>query len=65
MPGIIAFPTIGEQAADEFGWMFANTPERWHVAEYLTGLMVAARKNGSAINAEFGVDPVWWDFITR
>ena len=53
MPGIIAFPTIVEQAVDEFGWMFANTPERWHFAEYLTGLMVAERKNVSAINAEF------------
>ena len=53
MPGIIAFPTIVEQAVDEFGWMFANTPERWHFAEVLTGLMVAERKNGSAINTEF------------
>ena len=53
MPGIIAFPTIVEQAVDEFGWVFANTPERWHFAEYLTGLMVAERKNVSAINAEF------------
>ena len=53
MPGIIAFPTIVEQAVDEFGGMFANTPERWHFAEYLTGLMVAERKNVSAINAEF------------
>ncbi len=53
MPGIIAFPTIVEEAVDEFGWLFANTPERWHFAEYLTGLMVAERKNVSAINAEF------------
>ena len=48
-----AFPTIVEQAVDELGWMFANIPERWHFAEYLTGLMVAERKNVSAINAEF------------
>ena len=53
MPGIIAFPTIVEEAVDEFGWIFANTPECWHFAEYLTGLMVAERKNVSAINAEF------------
>ena len=32
--------------------MFANTPERLSFAEYLTGLMVDSRKNGSAINAE-------------
>ena len=38
---------------DAFGWMFANTPERWHFAEHLTGLMVAERKNGSAINLAF------------
>ena len=25
MPGIIAFPTIVEEAVDEFGWIFANT----------------------------------------
>ena len=48
MPGIIAFPTIVEKAVDELGWMIANTPERWHFAEYLTGLMVAERKNVSS-----------------
>ena len=48
MPGIIAFPTLVEQAADEFGWMFANAPERWHFAEYLTGLMVAERRRTNA-----------------
>ena len=53
MPGIIAFPTIVEKAVDEFGRMFANTPERWHFAEYPTGLIVAERKNVSAINAGF------------
>ena len=53
MPGIVAFPTVVEEAVEEFGWLFANTPERWHLAEYLTGLMVADRKNVSAINAEF------------
>ena len=53
MPVIIAFPTIAEKGVDEFGWMFANTPEGWHFAEYLTGLMVAVRKNVSAINVEF------------
>jgi len=53
MPGIIAFPTLVEGAVDEFGWIFANTPERLHFAEYLTGLLVAERKNVAAINAEF------------
>ena len=42
--------------------MFANTSERWHFAEYLTGLMVAGRKNVSAINAEFAqtADPSFY-----
>ena len=53
MPGIIAFLTVVEKAVDEFGWVFSNTPERWPSSEYLTGHMMAERKNGSAINAEF------------
>ena len=53
MPGIVAFPTVVEEAVAEFGGIFANAPERRHFAEYVTGLMVAERKNVSAINAEF------------
>lgn len=53
MPAIVAFPTVVEQALQEFGAVFANAPERVHFAEYLTGLLVAARKNVSGINAEF------------
>jgi hypothetical protein len=53
MPAIVAFPTVVEQALQEFGSVFANEPERVHFAEYLTGLLVAARKNVSGINAEF------------
>ena len=55
MPAIIEFPTIVEDAVNEFGWIFSNHPERWHFAEYLTGLLVADRKNVSAINREFAV----------
>ena len=55
MPAIVAFPTVVEQALQEFGPVFANEPERVHFAEYLTGLLVAARKNVSGINAEFVV----------
>ena len=53
MPGIVEFPTIVERAAQQFGAVFANEPERRHFAEYLTGLLVAAKKNVSGINAEF------------
>lgn len=53
MPGIIEFPTIVQQAVEQFGSVFANEPERRHFAEYLTGLLVAAKKNVCGINAEF------------
>ncbi|MFN0122282.1 MAG: transposase, partial [Blastocatellia bacterium] len=53
MPGIVEFPTVVELAVREFGTIFANEPERRHFAEYLTGLLVAAKKNVSGINAEF------------
>lgn len=53
MPGIIEFPTIVQQAVEQFGAVFANEPERRHFAEYLTGLLVAEKKNVSGINAEF------------
>lgn len=55
MPAIIEFPTIVEQAVEQFGAVFANTPERRHFAEYLTGLLIAERKTVSGINAEFAV----------
>jgi hypothetical protein len=53
MPGIIEFPTIVQQAVEQFGAVFANEPERCHFAEYLTGLLVAAKKTVTGINAEF------------
>ena len=53
MPAIIEFPTIVEHAVEQFGALFANAPERRHFAEYLTGLLVAEKKNVSGINAEF------------
>jgi DDE superfamily endonuclease len=53
MPAIIEFPTIVEQAVEQFGAIFANAPERRHFAEYLTGLLVAEKKNVAGINAEF------------
>lgn len=53
MPAIVEFPTIVQQAAQQFGTVFANEPERRHFAEYLTGLLVATKKTVSGINAEF------------
>jgi len=53
MPAIVEFPTVVQEALAQFGHVFANEPERVHFAEYLTGLLVADRKNVSAINREF------------
>lgn len=53
MPAIVEFPVVVKDAMAAFGHLFANEPERIHFAEYLTGLLVARRKNVSAINREF------------
>lgn len=53
MPAIVEFPAVVMEALEQFGHLFANEPERVHFAEYLTGLLVAARKNVSAIHREF------------
>ena len=37
------------------GPSFANEPERKHFAEYLTGLIIANKKNVSAIGQEYAV----------
>lgn len=55
MPAIVDFPTVVKNALAEFRDLFANEPERVHFAEYLTGLLVADRKNVSAINRQFAV----------
>ena len=55
MPTTVDFPTLVKQALALFGDVFDNEPARRHFAEYLTGLMVAERKNISAINRQFAV----------
>jgi hypothetical protein len=53
MPAIIDFPSVVQEALVEFGSLFKNEPERQHFAEYLTGLLVADRKNVADINRLF------------
>jgi hypothetical protein len=55
MPAIVEFPSIVKEALEVFGPFFSNEPERKHFAEYLTGLLIAHKKNVSAINREFAV----------
>ena len=45
MPTAVDFPTIVNQALALFGDLFDNEPARRHFAEYLSGLMIAERKN--------------------
>lgn len=60
MPASIEFPTLGQQAVEQFGAVFATAPERRHFAEDLTGLLVAEKKNGSGSNAEFAETTAQW-----
>jgi len=53
MPGIVAFPPVVQEALQTYGDLFANEPQRRHVAEYLTGLFVAERKTVRGIHQEF------------
>jgi hypothetical protein len=53
LAGIIEFPTVAQQAVQQFGDLLPNEPQRRHFAEYLTGLFVAERKNVCGINREF------------
>ena len=53
MPAIVDFPTVVAEALGEFADLFANEPARRHLAEYLTGLIVADRKNVASINRQF------------
>ncbi len=55
MPAIVDYPTVVKEVLDVFASSFANEPERRHFAEYLTGLILAQKKNVSAINREFAV----------
>jgi len=53
MPAIIEFPAVVLEALEQFGDLFASEPQRRHLAEYLTGLMVAQRKTVLGIHEEF------------
>src|SRR5437870_1583853 len=53
MPGIVEFPQVVQDALHHFGDLFANEPQRRHLAEYLTGLLVAERKTVLGIHSEF------------
>jgi hypothetical protein len=53
MPAIVEFPQVVAEVVEHFADLLPNQPQRRHLAEYLTGLIVAKNKNVSGINAEF------------
>ena len=53
MTAIVDFPSVVKEALEQFGPLFKNEPERQHFAEYLTGLIVANKKNVTDINRLF------------
>ena len=53
MPAVVEFPQVVAEALEYFADLFPNRPQRDHFAEYLTGLIVARKKNVSGINSEF------------
>lgn len=50
---MIEFPTLVQDAVEQFGTVVANAPARRHFAEYLIGLLVAEKKTVTGIHAEF------------
>ena len=68
MPAIIEIPTVVAEAMQQFSDLFANEPQRQHLAEYLTGLMVGHRKTVNGMASEFAVttdQSCWNRFLTE
>ena len=53
MPTIVDYPEVVKKGVKAFESLFQNEPERKHLAEYLTGLIIAEHKSVSGINREF------------
>jgi len=54
MPAIVEIPQVVNDSLEKFADLFANQPQRRHLAEYLTGLMVASNKTVSATHQRNG-----------
>jgi len=55
MPAIVDILQIIADAVPNFGDLLAKEPQCQHLAEYLTGLMVARRKSVNGMRDEFAV----------
>jgi len=68
MPAIVDIPTVVAEAMSQIDDLLANEPQRCHLAEYLTGLIIARRKTVNGMSSEFVVttDPSCWNrFLTE
>jgi hypothetical protein len=68
MPAIVDIPRIVAELVPYFDDVFANEPQRRHLAEYLTGLIVARRKSVNGMHDEFAVttdQSCWNRFLTE
>ena len=68
MPAIIDFPKVIKDALPQFADCFSCDPQRKHLLEYLTGLMVASKKSVNGMNVEFAetTDQSCWNrFLTE
>lgn len=68
MPAIVEIPRVVAQVVPYFADLFANEPQRQHMAEYLTGLIVARRKSVNGMHDEFAVttdQSCWNRFLTE
>ena len=54
MPAIVKIPTVVAEMLGEMKDLLKNEPQRDHLAEYLTGLIVAKRKTIIGMAREFG-----------
>ncbi len=57
MPALVQLPTVVQESLGYFGELFLNCPEREHLGEYLTGLIVAHSKSICGIAGEFANGP--------
>lgn len=44
MPAVVAIPTVVEEIMVQFADLLPHEPSRYHLAEYLTGLLIAESK---------------------
>ena len=68
MPAIVKIPTVVAEMLGEMKDLLKNEPQRDHLAEYLTGLIVAKRKTISGMAREFAAttdQSCWNRFINE